>query len=550
MKKDVLKDDFRAFLFLIWKHLNLPEPTPVQYDIAHFLQHGPKRSIIEAFRGVGKSFVTAALCLWFLYRDPDVKIMVVSASKERADAFSQFVKRLIQEVSFLSHLKAGKNQRDTLIAFDVGPAKTDQSPSMKSVGITGQLTGSRADIIVADDIEVMGNSATQAARDKLLELVKEFDAVLKPLDTSRIIYLGTPQTEMSIYNQLPGRGYVPRIWPAEIPEDCDKYKGFLAPMIQAMAEQKPPGSPTDPRRFELEDLYERKLSYGKAGYALQFMLDTSLSDADKYPLKLSDWIVHSINRDRAPAWYAHCVDKEKRLDLPAVGLAGDYYYAPMAYAPENLPYTGKVMAIDPSGRGKDETTFAVGYMLSGNIFVPEIGGYRDGYSGEVLEALALVAKSHKVNEVVVESNFGDGMFVKLLEPYLAKHHRCTVSEFRSVGQKERRIIDTIEPVLQQHRLIVDPHVVNKDYEQCTQDLSYSLFHQLSRITNERGALKHDDRLDALAIMVHYWVEHMAVDAEKVEKDRMHKAMEKEINDWFNGMGYGSSERATSWCSWG
>ena len=187
MKANVLKEDFRAFLYLIWKHLNLPEPTPVQYDIAHFLQHGPKRTIIEAFRGVGKSFVTAALCLWLLYRDPDVKIMVVSASKERADAFSQFVKRLIAEVPFLAHLKATKNQRDTLIAFDVGPAKTDQSPSMKSVGITGQLTGSRADIIVADDIEVMGNSATQAARDKLLELVKEFDAVLKPLDTSRII---------------------------------------------------------------------------------------------------------------------------------------------------------------------------------------------------------------------------------------------------------------------------------------------------------------------------------------------------------------------------
>lgn len=549
MKANVLKEDFRAFLYLIWKHLNLPEPTPVQYDIAHFLQHGPKRTIIEAFRGVGKSFVTAALCLWFLYRDPDVKIMVVSASKERADAFSQFVKRLIAEVPFLAHLKAAKNQRDTLIAFDVGPAKTDQSPSMKSVGITGQLTGSRADIIVADDIEVMGNSATQAARDKLLELVKEFDAVLKPLDTSRIIYLGTPQTEMSIYNQLPERGYVPRVWPAEIPEDCGKYKGYLAPMIVDMARRLPPGTPTDPRRFELEDLLERKLSYGKAGYALQFMLDTSLSDADKYPLKLSDFIVHSVNLERAPAWYTHCQDREKRLELPAVGLSGDYFYAPMAFSPEVLPYTGKVMAVDPSGRGKDETTFAVGYMLNGNIFVPEIGGFRDGYSDTVLEGLANVAKKHGVNEIIVESNFGDGMFVKLLEPYLTRIYPCTVTEFRATGQKERRIIDTLEPVLQQHRLVLDPSVVNYDYESTTQDLSYSLFHQLSRITYERGALKHDDRLDALAIMVHYWVEHMAVDAERTERDRLTKAMEKELNEWFSGMGYADPARPQSWLNW-
>lgn len=545
-KPDVLKEDFRAFLYLIWKHLNLPEPTPVQYDIAHYLQHGPKRSIIEAFRGVGKSFVTAALCLWFLYRNPDVKIMVVSASKERADAFSQFTKRLIAEVPFLAHLKATRNQRDTLIAFDVGPAQVDQSPSMKSVGITGQLTGSRADIIVADDIEVMGNSATQASRDKLLELVKEFDAVLKPLETSRIIYLGTPQTEMSIYNQLPDRGYVPRIWPAEIPESVDKYKGYLAPMIAQMALEKPVGAPTDPRRFELEDLLERKLSYGKAGYALQFMLDTSLSDADKYPLKLSDFIVHSVNKDRAPSWYTHCNDKDKRLDLPAIGLSGDYFYAPMAFSGDMLPYSGKVMAVDPSGRGKDETTFAIGYMLNGNIFVPEIGGYRDGYSAEVLEALAKVAKKHGVNEIIVESNFGDGMFAKLLEPYLARVYPCTISEFRAVGQKERRIIDTVEPVLQQHRMILDPSVASYDYESCTQDISYALFHQLSRVTYDRGALKHDDRLDALAIMVHYWVEHMAMDAEKIDMQRRKKAMDKEIQDWFSGMGYDDPVQERGW----
>ncbi|WP_421276162.1 phage terminase large subunit [Aeromonas veronii] len=549
MTGNVLKDDFRAFLFLIWKQLNLPEPTPVQYDIAHFLQHGPKRTIIEAFRGVGKSFVTAALCLWLLYRNPDIKIMVVSATKERADAFSQFVKRLIAEIDFLKELRPRKGQRDTLIAFDVGPAKTDQSPSMKSVGITGQLTGSRADVIVADDIEVMGNSATQTARDKLLELVKEFDAVLKPLDSSRIIYLGTPQTEMSIYNMLPDRGYVPRIWPAEIPGSCDKYKGYLAPMIVAMAEDVPAGTPTDPRRFEIEDLLERKLSYGKAGYALQFMLDTSLSDADKYPLKLSDLIVHSVNKDRAPAWYTHCNDKDSRLDIPAIGLSGDYYYAPMVYAKDALPYQGKVLVVDPSGRGKDETAYCVGYMLNSNIFIPEAGGIQGGYSEPVLKALAEIAKKHEVNEIVVESNFGDGMFVKLLEPYVYKARPCQITEVRSQGQKERRMIDTLEPVLQQHRIIIDPKVIERDYEACASDLNYSLMHQMTRVTYERGALKHDDRLDALAMMVAYWVEHMNTDAQKTENERLAKAMEHEISSWFNQMGFSDEPDETSWINW-
>ncbi|AMD61450.1 hypothetical protein AWN88_25665 [Agrobacterium tumefaciens] len=200
---DPLKEDFKVFLFLIWKHLNLPEPTRSQYVMAEWLQTGPIRLVIEAFRGIGKSWVTAAYVCWLLYRDPQLKIMVVSASKLRADDFSTFTLRLIHEVPFLKHLMPRDGQRSSKIAFDVGPARADQSPSVKSVGITGQLTGSRADVIIADDIEVTNNSATQTMRDKLKELTKEFAAILKPLDTSKIIYLGTPQTEQSIYNSLP-----------------------------------------------------------------------------------------------------------------------------------------------------------------------------------------------------------------------------------------------------------------------------------------------------------------------------------------------------------
>ena len=45
--------DFRNFLYMAWEHLGLPDPTPIQYDIAEFIQKGPKRRVIQAFRGVG-----------------------------------------------------------------------------------------------------------------------------------------------------------------------------------------------------------------------------------------------------------------------------------------------------------------------------------------------------------------------------------------------------------------------------------------------------------------------------------------------------------------
>lgn len=61
-----LTSNFKNFLFMVWHHLALPPPTPVQYDIAEYLQHGPKRKMVQAFRGVGKSWITSALVCWLL----------------------------------------------------------------------------------------------------------------------------------------------------------------------------------------------------------------------------------------------------------------------------------------------------------------------------------------------------------------------------------------------------------------------------------------------------------------------------------------------------
>ena len=223
--------DFRNFVYLVWEHLGLPEPTPVQYDIAEYLQHGPRRQIVLAYRGVGKSYLTSAYVVWQLLLNPALNILVVSASKARADDFSTFTQRLINEMPLLAHLKAKSDQRDSKIAFDVGPAPAAHAPSVKSVGITGQITGSRADIVVADDVESLGNSETQGMRDKLGNLVKEFDSVLKP--EGEIKYLGTYQTEMSLYKVLPERGYIPRVWTGRYPDEkkIPLYGDSLAPLF-------------------------------------------------------------------------------------------------------------------------------------------------------------------------------------------------------------------------------------------------------------------------------------------------------------------------------
>lgn len=536
-----MKADFVFFLFVLWKALSLPVPTRCQIDMAKKLSAGDnRRFILQAFRGIGKSFITCAFVVWKLWNNPDLKFMIVSASKERADANSIFIKRIIDLMPQLQELKPKQGQRDAVISFDVGPAKPDHSPSVKSVGITGQLTGSRADILIADDVEVPGNSATQAARDRLSELVKEFDAILKPGGT--VIYLGTPQTEMTLYRQLEGRGYSTTIWPARYPRDEKDWKSYgdrLAPMLQAELESDPEGYywlPTDEVRFDDEDLKERELSYGKAGFALQFMLNPNLGDAEKYPLKLRDLIVADLDPESSPMVYQWLPNlQNKRDDVPNVGLMGDTYHTYQTVGSAFSSYTQKILVIDPSGRGKDETGYAVLYQLNGYIFMMEAGGMRGGYEDSTLEALAKIGRKWKVNEYVIEGNFGDGMYLELFKPVAARIHPSAVTEVKSKGQKELRICDVLEPIMGSHRLIVNASTIVSDYQTASdkdgvRNPIYSLFYQMTRISRERGALAHDDRLDALAIGVQFFVESMAKDAVKGQREVTEEWLEEQMEN--------------------
>lgn len=549
--------DFRNFLFVCWKHLGLPDPTPLQYDISQYLQNGPKRAIVMAFRGVGKSWICSAYVVHQLLLDPSKNILVVSASKTRSDDFSTFTLRLIHEIPVLASLKPRDGQRFSKISFDVGPAPASHAPSVKSLGITSQLTGSRADIIVADDVEVANNSATQGMRDKLSDQVKEFDAIIKPLKTSRILFLGTPQCEDSIYTKLRERGYETRVWPSEYvghKKNDTIYEGAIAPFINDATTDDNIGRSTEPLRFNDIDLEERKLSYGRSGYALQFLLNPRLSDADRYPLKINDLIVQDLDNDVAHEKYVWASGPDQVIDnIPNMGFNGDRYYRPLETLGDMVDYTGSVMSIDPSGRGKDETAYSVVKMLNGFLFVHDCNGIKGGYGDNVLKELSLIAKRFKVNEVIIESNMGDGMFTELLKPVINAIYPVTINEVRHHIQKEKRIIDTLEPVLNAHRLIVDPIVVKNDFKSIVSypiesQNRYALFYQLSRITREKGSLLQDDRLDALSIAVNYWTEQMAINADLKIKDRKEDLIQEELEKFMNSA-FNVSNKAKLQTTW-
>ena len=172
---------------------------------------------------------------------------------------------------------------------------------------------------------------------------------------------------------------------------------------------------------------------GRSNFALQFMLDTSLSDAEKFPLKMADLVITSVNPTEGPENITWCSDPRNVLkDLPTVGLPGDYFYSPMQLQGEWGPYTETICSVDPSGRGADETAAAYISQKNGFLYLHEMRAYRDGYSDDTLLDILKGCKKYGATTLVVESNFGDGIVAELFNKHIQNQkQRILVVEERA-----------------------------------------------------------------------------------------------------------------------
>ena len=531
---------FPTYLNYVYSYIGLPDSTPLQQRIADLVGENDKRLILEAARGTGKSWIGAIYTTWRLLRDANEKILVVSASGPKAIEIATFIRRLFEEVPLLNHLRPGPDQRDSVLSFDVAGCKVAIAPSVAAVGITSQITGRRASLILADDVEVPSNSATELMREKLINRTQEFEALLIPDMPSSILYLGTPQSMESIYNKL---DYKTVILPAQVPVDESIYEGKLDPWIMLQGKA---GDATDKVRFPADVLIERQAGMGMAGYKLQYMLDTTLSDAEKFPVKQADMIVYPLDKIEAPLTISYTGNKEYSLDIPNLGFTGDRCHKPIRVSGDYKKYDKIIMSIDPSGSGSDETTYCVLGVLSGNVYVIDWGGTRLGFSEEALMILALKAQEYKVNEIVPEKNYGGGMFTELFRKVLISIYPCTIIEdFNVKGQKEKRILDNILPLLGNHQLVFNEDKIREEVEWVQKNpmdnLQYSLMYQMTHMTYDKGCIPHDDRVDALAIACQYISYMVVVNADK----RLQEIKDKELEEWLYSKVYNKSNTSVN-----
>ena len=512
---------------------------------------GDKRFLLEAFRGVGKTYICGAYVTWRLLRNPNEKVLIVSQSGAHSDAIAQFIRRLIFDLPILEHLIPEADMRNSVKSFDVSGCEVTVQPSVKSLGITSQLQGNRASILISDDVEGMQNSATEQMRAKLLATVAEYDAILQTTEQAQIIMLGTPQSGESIYNKMRDKGFRTVVYPARYPEDTDVYQGTLAPYITTPLEkgEVAVGDCTD-TRFTDQDLVEREASIGRSWFRLQYQLDTTLSDADRYPLKTSDFIVHDLDDNKGPISISYSSSRSSYMDdIPNIGFTGDNFFRAGHVDSEYVPYEYSIMSIDPSGRGKDETGYSVIKQLHGKIYIADVGGLHGGYTPENLTRMATIAKQHNCKLIVIESNFGDGMFSELLKPVLKTIYPCSIEEVRNNKQKEQRIIDVLEPLLNSHKLVIDATLVRNDVKAAVSDhkeLPYSLIHQLTHINKDRGSLQHDDRLDALSMSLGFIVESVGVSSEEALARYKEEQLDADLERFMQGVGVGGRVRTTNY----
>jgi len=527
--------DLRNYLHLAFRELGFGLPTARQYEAAHWLQHGPPLLMVQGFRGMGKSLVCCIAIPWVHLWWRDKRAIVLSAADPRALANAQLIRRAYEEVSVVRHLAPPpeKLHRDSAHAFDVNGASPATDTSVRALGITGQITGFHGDLLVPDDIEVPKTSESPSARMKLRAQTTEFGPILNP--GGRIWVLGTPQCEDTLYRAFPERGYTIRKWPSEYPDRArlQSYGAELAPSIRAELEADPDleGEPTEPVRHGRAVLDHARRQFLLAGYTLQYLLDTTLTDSERFPLRLRDLIVMDVNTELAPEQVVWGSGPEQMIaDIPCLGRDGDVFCRPIKTVGEWLPYTGSVIAVDPAGRGRDELSWTVVKILNGQLFVPDWGAELDGFEG--LPRVAEAAARHQVNTLLTESNFGGGAFTKLLQDALRDVHPCKVEEITHTTRKERRILRTLEPIMMAHKLVVSADALRKDYELAQKRggdtwIYYSLAYQLTRLADQPQCLPHDDRVDSLAIGVDYFATRVEANTERFLERRRKDAEDQE-----------------------
>lgn len=423
-------------LFLVLWNQRQGQKTPALHlRVAEWLEQrrekGETRLLLMAFRSAGKSTVAGIFAAWLLYRNPALRILVLAADDALARKMVRNVKRIIERHPLTAHLKPAARDQWASDRFTVRRTLELRDPSMLARGLMANATGSRADVIIYDDVEVPATCETPTKREDLRERLAETSYILAPGGTQ--LYLGTPHHYCSIYAEAPR---------LEQGEERAFLQGFERLVLPVMNES---GQSLWPERFSAEDLERLKISAGPNKFESQMMLrpvnsaegrldPSALHIYDEeldYTRELGTLFIRSKKMVSASAWWD-----------PAFGKSsGDKSVLALIFA---------------DGEGS--------YYLHRLEYLAVREGTQEDEATQQCKAVAGLAKTHLLPSVTVEIN-GIGRFLpNILRREMARENiPCSVLEVSSTRPKDIRILEAFETLLASRRLHVHAQVATTPF---------------------------------------------------------------------------------------
>lgn len=485
------RESFRLFLQVVQPLIaGWTSPGAIHDDIIDGLLSNEKRVLIVATRYSAKSTLTGIYVTWEIFRNPLIKVLVISRGENLAKRMLRTVRKVfIDNCPLLEHLRPNDDCLDSAEMFQT-PAALNVATggvTLMSLGITSNLPGYRSDLTIADDIEGPQDDTPEkvsALEEKLNEL-----HMINP--KGRKIMLGTFQSEFSIYAKL-----------ADL-QDADGKHVWSEHRALMFVEEEVDGKKVYrsrwPAMFSDKEAMDWRRSVTERAWRLHAMLIADPSLLHERPLKIADFVVVDWDPQAKsfPVSFKH--GGFARRDLNTWGAPkGDVWYGASSLSPDKIPYSETVVAIDPASglAARDAIGVAVlSITPSGYGVIRHLEGVRRGSKADAMRRTAQIIKQFEAGVVIVEE-LADGLFGETLEGELVVlGHPSVVTKVTTGGQKKgQRIIESLAPPMGAGRLVILEKVATSDY-------GADFVNQLVRVSYDgrTGRAKdHDDIVDALA----------------------------------------------------
>lgn len=460
MPKDRCNEDDLGVFLSEWNRIQNQTTPKIHFQIALWLQkcweRGETRLLLQAFRASGKSTIAGIFTAWLLHRDPDLRILVLSAESSLAQKMVRTIRKIIERHPSTKALRPSKPDQWAADSFTIKRKRVSRDPSVLARGLFANITGTRADIIICDDVEVPNTCDTPEKREILRDRLGENDFILTPGGMQ--LFIGTPHSYFSIYTDKP------RKEAGETDIFLKGYKRFFSPIITEE------GISAWPERYPLDEIETMRRNAGPMKFASQMMLE---------PVNITEGRLDPLLLRR----YEDALEIKEAQQSVTLKIAGRKIVSGSAFWD---PSFGKASG-DASVLAVVFTDSEGDYWLHHMEYIRVRAGDDEDEATLQCQKIVELARDLFIPVIGVETN-GLGKFLPaILRKELAKAKiACTVQERHSTQNKEQRILEKFDVVMAARSLHVHASVYKTPF--------------ISEMNEWRPSIRnrHDDGLDAVA----------------------------------------------------